>query len=624
MISPDATHRSTRSYICVLFAVLSLAACGILEPDMERTPIPNQTASAVLAVTVTAAASPMTPGPPQTTPVPTPTPVAPWPGMVYRTADGLWWIDHTGKPVQIFDRTDAVLSPDGTRALYLEKGAGDLDLWLADLTNGERRSLTGTPDRAEGNFCWWPARPEVVLFSSLPRAISPGPGENGFLTTAGVDGASSAQDGGYRVLDDKNHTSGSPAPSPDGQTIAYGSGDTAWLYRWDKGPEVLNPADYGLAAIRDIHIGSPAWSPNGRRLAWILGGSLTTDADFLMAVAVFDLDARTAQVLHIHQPMWGDGWPAAPVWSPDGKWLAFVAWDQNPEKAGLWVVGADGHQEEAHHLGGSYPVWSPDGRWLAFSHASQNGDTAPWLAEAGTWTMLKTNLPSGATIEEWFEKDLDPLSVHGRTPDATPTPSAHMDVWVTYANPRYGVSLEYPSDWKPVPGYDDPDDVATKYAAINGFFHISAMDATTLDVAAKAEAEHRLEPYGSQPIIESLQVQGQEARLILPSEDQAIGMGYRAALIVRYPQPVTIAGHTCRFLVLWADKSHIRVFAQTVHFNADPVEPETATLTPPVAPLTGPLYFLAAGPATSGYPAGVWRLDPGSVTVERVTPPGRR
>jgi len=37
----------------------------------------------------------------------------------------------------------------------------------------------------------------------------------------------------------------------------------------------------------------------------------------------------------------------------------------------------------------------------------------------------------------------------------------------------------------------------------------------TIDEVYKLEACHKLHPYGSQPKIESLQVQGQAARLIL-------------------------------------------------------------------------------------------------------------
>jgi hypothetical protein len=167
-------------------------------------------------------------------------------------------------------------------------------------------------------------------------------------------------------------------------------------------------------------------------------------------------------------------------------------------------------------------------------------------------------------------------------PVPTPTPSAHMDLWNTYSNSSYAISLQYPADWQPVPGYGGPEG-ETKFAAINGFFHISAMDAATIDDAAASEAGHILQPYGSRPIIENLQIQGQEARLILPSADQPAGMDYQAALIVRYPLPVDIAGTTCRYFVLWADQPHIRVFAQTLRFSADSAPAGTSTPTQPTA-----------------------------------------
>ncbi len=149
---------------------------------------------------------------------------------------------------------------------------------------------------------------------------------------------------------------------------------------------------------------------------------------------------------------------------------------------------------------------------------------------------------------------------------AIPTPTPYLDMWVTYSNPVFAVSLEHPADWEPVPGYGSPETGEIKYAGTTGFFQINAMDTETIDMAASAEAYHKLQPYGSQPSIESLQIQGQEARLITPSADQPAGMGYQAGLIVRYPQPVNISGTPVRFFILWADQAHIRALAETIRF----------------------------------------------------------
>ena len=231
-------------------------------------------------------------------------------------------------------------------------------------------------------------------------------------------------------------------------------------------------------------------------------------------------------------------------------------------------------------------------------------------------------------------------------PVATPTP--YMDHWITYSNPSYAISLQYPSDWQPVPGYGDPETGETRLGAENGFFHVSAMDADTIDRAAARHAGHHLQPYGSQPVIEDLQVQGQEARLILPSADQPAGMDHQAALIVRYPRPVTIAGraHAYRYFVLWADEAHIRTIAHTLRFNAGSPSAAAATPAPPatwenppptpgasVTPAPGSppgglelprsLYFLSInrGPFNMKGSRSVWRLAPGDTGVERATPP---
>lgn len=142
-----------------------------------------------------------------------------------------------------------------------------------------------------------------------------------------------------------------------------------------------------------------------------------------------------------------------------------------------------------------------------------------------------------------------------------PTPTPYLDMWTTYSNPVFAVSLEYPADWQPESGYGSPETGEVRFGGVNGFFHISAMDTDSIDMAASSEAYHKLQPYGTQPTIESLQVQGQEARLISPSNN------YHSALIVRYPKPVNVSGTPCRFFILWADQSHIRTIAQTIRFT---------------------------------------------------------
>jgi hypothetical protein len=172
---------------------------------------------------------------------------------------------------------------------------------------------------------------------------------------------------------------------------------------------------------------------------------------------------------------------------------------------------------------------------------------------------------------------------HTATPgQAATTPTPPMGHWVPYTNPAFAISLEYPVNWQPVAGYSAPETGQTRFAGDDGFFHVGALDADSIDAAAASEAGHVLQPYGSQPIIENLQVQGQEARLITPSQDQVADLQNQAALIVRYPQPVDVSGASWRYLVLWADWPHIRTIAQTLRFTAGSTPAATVTPAPPL------------------------------------------
>ena len=382
-------HSSIPSISFLVFTLSFLTACGgTFEVGIERTAslddvqvpmttaMPDQGAEPTIAQTLQFSTVP--------DPTETPTPVPPiaWenlpPALAYSTLDGLWLIASDEQPVQIHDNSQAVISPDGTQLISYDNSGQDA--WLLNRADNATWNLTRSPDRTECCFQWWPERPDVALFYST-ESTDPGPNTAYYLSMVNTDGE------GYQILDAEHDTNtlsgpGQFAPSPDGQTIACSSGGTGWLYRWG-GAEAFDPVDYGLFVRDGVEIAQPTWSPDGTRLAWIVKGTLTVDDSLRAGVVLFDLEARTSRVLHSYEPQ-GAGWPSAPVWSPDGQWLAFG--DGSPSNnAGLWVARVDDPLEE-YHLGlGGNPVWSPDGQWLAFQGFQQDERPTYMLVEVGVW-----------------------------------------------------------------------------------------------------------------------------------------------------------------------------------------------------------------------------------------------
>ena len=70
------------------------------------------------------------------------------------------------------------------------------------------------------------------------------------------------------------------------------------------------------------------------------------------------------------------------VFSPDGRRIAFWAWDLN-YRATLWIVNADGTNLRQKTFAGfdMNPRWSPDGTKLLFE-SSRNGNMDIWIMSA--------------------------------------------------------------------------------------------------------------------------------------------------------------------------------------------------------------------------------------------------
>jgi len=139
---------------------------------------------------------------------------------------------------------------------------------------------------------------------------------------------------------------------------------------------------------------------------------------------------------------------------------------------------------------------------------------------------------------------------------------AKTPIVARYTNYAYGIGLRYPPEWRPVGGA-----VYDTYEGTDGFFSISAGGTGTagLDDMVKAEIGGQ-KKYGSEPTVLDLRIDGRGAKLIMPSPDQNPAMKGQAALIVRYPKPITIGPNTYGFFVFWADRAHIQDIASSITF----------------------------------------------------------
>jgi Tol biopolymer transport system component len=116
----------------------------------------------------------------------------------------------------------------------------------------------------------------------------------------------------------------------------------------------------GVAGRDDF---SPAWSPDGRLIAYRLNPARGDEGDIMVVPATGGKPRNLTR-----SPAVAD-W--SPAWSPDGRSIAFFSmraggrdiWKMRPDGTGKRRLTQDGALNE-------YPTWSPDGTRIAFQSAS--------------------------------------------------------------------------------------------------------------------------------------------------------------------------------------------------------------------------------------------------------------
>jgi TolB protein len=190
----------------------------------------------------------------------------------------------------------------------------------------------------------------------------------------------------------------------------------------------INPDGTGvknLTETKEMSESDPAWSPDGRRIAFIACRECTTSDVFVM-------DAHGNRVRRITTDAPLDGKPA---WSPDGTKIAFHSdasgyWSEEdggyvPGNEDIWMVDAQGTNRlpitnsPDRELG---PSWSPNGTRIAFTSIrgtdrssihviNVDGSSRTQLTDPTLWSGSAFWSPDGSTLA------FDVIDLSTTTPD---------------------------------------------------------------------------------------------------------------------------------------------------------------------------------------------------------------
>ncbi|MFI5894157.1 amidohydrolase family protein [Actinoplanes sp. NPDC051513] len=272
--------------------------------------------------------------------------------IAFRALNDIWTMRIGGSPRPLtrdhWWKSDPAWSPDGRYLSYSTDRGGKLDIWVRDLTTGADRQLTAVPNAAVSGS--WSRDGSHLAFLD----------QTGALHTVEV------ATGAVRQLFTATFEPGRPSWSADGRTIALAA-VVPYSARFREGLSKILLVDTTTGAGRYVDPlphrslqtrgdDGPVWSPDGRKLAFVL--------------------ASTLWVVEVHPDGQFAGTPRqithevtdAPSWSGDSRRLLYL------HNGLLRTVSVDGGRPSAVPMPLTWANTRPRGRTVI--HAGRMWDGA--------------------------------------------------------------------------------------------------------------------------------------------------------------------------------------------------------------------------------------------------------
>lgn len=253
------------------------------------------------------------------------------------------------------------------------------DVYVMDADGSDVRQLTSFGQDKSATLVAWAPDDEQLVFT-VTSADSPAQ-----LWTMNSDGTHQ-----HPFAADSYFSSTAGSFSPDGQTVVFArclapqrsSIDECAIFRVQADGSGLAPVTIFETAVRDFN---PVYSPDGKTLAF---ESYNREG---VSGAIYLVDADGSNVRRLTPPRLG---ATTPSWSPDGLKIAFSTNCCTGQNSDIWVIGRDGRGlaritnscvQDCDDWGylNSFPSWSPDGGAIVFGQGMVTPARGIWVVDSG-------------------------------------------------------------------------------------------------------------------------------------------------------------------------------------------------------------------------------------------------
>jgi Tol biopolymer transport system component len=331
-----------------------------------------------------------------------------------------------GEPIPITDHPaddrDPIWTPDGKTLLFRSnRSLGREDLWALSIADGKP---SGEPFLVRSDI----GRAQLYSLSNDGRLLFARASGAWHIYSVAIDARTQQPAApAVQLTKDPAAEKRSPAWSPDGQRIAYVSSPGSAPERVLRVMSADGSNDREIVSLRESDIDPFAWSPDNDHI-YFSGRQPGT------GMGLYSISISTGEVKPIL--LWEQPDPAAHLsCSPDGRQLAFVRWF---DRSQIHVVDVDGKNVRQmtfdDTMSAFYPAWSPDGKRIAFYRYVRSGGARMGLmlltVEGGALTEVVGGGRGSSEIFNFWELSWSPDGSH--IAFAAPGPAGKpKGIWLT-------------------------------------------------------------------------------------------------------------------------------------------------------------------------------------------------